>query len=213
MKRWFKYGVVILVASLLAVPALAKSPLLLKHEAEMAVYDQQMVILKAGAEAARKAREAAQKRQGHLSNVFINLIPPVFVVNLAKAAHDGLVTKTDSPFEYLLVPRLCRALNAVKNTALDSTVMALPQLACPDRDITPEPGGQLGFLTARGVERGPIAQMIETGATVAPPVCAATGVFAPFIDVSQAGTVAIVTTIGGVGGIPVAEAAGATEKP
>lgn len=126
--------------------------------------------------------------------------------------YTGATTASDSPFEYLLVPRVCRAINAGKNQILDCLGGSALELVTPGSNVQYAPSpGQLGYLTARSVKRGPIANMLETGALATGPVLAGVGVIAPFAGTCLPGTLAITSTIGGVGGVPVGEVAGVAE--
>ena len=69
-----KKGLILVVLAVFVLvscfPAMAKSPLLKKHEAEMAAYDQQMVALKAKTEAVRKVREDQEAVNNAIGKVF-----------------------------------------------------------------------------------------------------------------------------------------------
>lgn len=77
MRKLLMYVVLsFIIVALLAVSALAKSPLLKKHEAEMAAYDQRMVVLKVKTEAARKAREDQEAVNNAINKVLFLPVRP-----------------------------------------------------------------------------------------------------------------------------------------
>jgi hypothetical protein len=83
MKNLIFVGLIAMImVGLLAAPVLAKSPLLKKHEAEMAAYDRQMVALKAKTEAARKAREDKEALNNAIGKVLFLPFRPLVMAGM-----------------------------------------------------------------------------------------------------------------------------------
>ncbi len=182
-----------------------------KANEEVKKYSYQIAHLDVALIGARYASKLAKERQDRLCRVPLNMTV-LLPVNIVKAAYDGFAYSTDSPVEYFLVHRLCRGVNAVKNTIFDSTLGGLAQSFFLDSDVTPIPGGENGFLTRRGIRRGPVAQVFETAAAAVAPALGGSGVIAPFEGVDYAGSIAIEAIIGTVGSLGIGETAGMAEK-
>ena len=212
-KRYFvAFFVVLVLVAFCAAPALAKSPLLQKHEAEMAAYDQQMVVLKAKTAVAVKASQAAYARQDKLMAPVKVAFSPLTAVAYGIMA---LRSPTSSPLEYLVVPSICRGINTAKNHFIQTLGGgALDMVTAPfgAKGTTYAPVmGEMGVLAERTMKRGPIANVLETAASATPAACVGAGVLAPIAGVSYGGTVAILGTTVPVAATAVGEGAGMAE--
>jgi len=129
------------------------------------------------------------------------------------AARQGLLQKTDSPFEWLLALRVCRMANTFKNQCVNIGVGGVMELVTPESmaQYAPEPG-QLGMLAERTIKRGPVTQMLKTTMCAVPPALLATGAMEGLDGVSQAGSIAITSATGGVVGVGIVEAVDYLEK-
>lgn len=125
-------------------------------------------------------------------------------------AVDAAVKKADTPVNILATP--FRVFNTAKNQAIEHIVRCGLEAVTPWEKTEYANPAQLNWLGKRTVERGPFAQMFETAATVAPPVCMATGVIAPFVGLSQSVSIIATTAITAPGGVLVGEAVNVGEK-
>lgn len=184
-----------------------------QHAAQMAAYDAQMAGLKAKTAVAVQASKDAYARQDKWMAPIKMVTCPLPAIGYGILA---LRSPTKSPLEYLVIPSICRGVNTAKNYMIQNLgggALDIITVLFEDKGTTYAPVmGEIGVLGERTMKRGPIAQIIETGASATPAACAAAGVLAPIAGVSYGGTVAILGTTVPVAATVVGEAAGMAEK-
>jgi len=190
-----------------------------QHAKQMAEYDAQMAVLKAKTAEATKAREAAEAWQDKCMAPLKMVVWPLpaigYGIQALRYRLPGVGDPTNSPLEYAVVPSVCRGVNTAKNYGIQNIfggVLDLVTIPFGDKTNYAPRMNEMGILAKRTMERGPIANILETAASATPAACVGAGVLAPISGVSFGGTVAIFGTTVPVAATAVGEAAGAAEK-
>lgn len=129
----------------------------------------------------------------------------------AVGVYEGVKYVGSSKLENPL-SRFCRGVNVGFDQFFGNTLGSAAEFVTPWQANEYADPSQLNFIAKETITWGPLAQMLRTGASVAPVACAATNVIGPLAGLTVVETTAVVGGSSVPGGFLVGKAADMAEK-